>query len=323
MALILEVLSAGRHAEVRERHRLDHAALAIGRGLDNQVVLDDPHVDARHARLEPQEDGSWVLVDLGSVNRIGLPRDGRTERLVVAAGTIVTLGRTTLRFRDEFAPVPSAVPLRPAAAERGGWLSTARGRAVVIVGAMVIGVLHSWLGMTTRGAASQVFTELMVAMVLLAMWAGTWAIASRVVLGRFNFLSHVAIGAVAVVVLIGVSELASWTRFLFPALTVTEGIEGFAMVGLVATLVALHLSAASHLPRALRWRAGAVAAGVIIALAGISAALDDDAYTPEAKFSGDLKMLLPALVPTQDPAAFTRARAELKDEVDALLEERQ
>ena len=44
MALILEVLHAGRHAEVRERHRLGDAPITIGRGLDNAVVLDEYRV---------------------------------------------------------------------------------------------------------------------------------------------------------------------------------------------------------------------------------------------------------------------------------------
>lgn len=322
MALILEILQAARGAEVRERHRLDGAPLAIGRALENQVVLDDPHVDARHARLEPDADGVWTLVDLGSVNRIALPRDGRTDRVVVRQGVIVVLGRTTLRFRDEFAPVPAAVPLVTAPAAGMDWIDTTRNRAVVITGSIVLGTLHLWLGMTTRGAASQVFSELLVALVLVAIWAGTWSIAARVVLGRFNFSSHVSIGAAALVTAIGVSEAASWLRFLAPAVTWTAGVEAVALLILAGALVALHLSRASHLTRAARWRAGAVAAGVMVALGGISAALDEEEYTPEATFAGDLKMIMPALVPQQQPAAFAETRASLKRDIDEMLKEK-
>lgn len=322
MALILEVLHGGRGAEVRERHRLDGAPLAIGRALENQIVLDDPHVDARHARLEPDAEGGWTLVDLGSVNRIALPRDGRTDRVVVRQGVIVMLGKTTLRFRDEFAAVPSAIPILTVPAAEMDWAGTARGRAVVIGGSLAFGTLHLWLGMTTRGAASQVFSELLVALVLVAIWAGTWSIAARVVLGRFNFLSHVAIGAAALVMTIVVSEAASWLRFLAPAVTWTAGVEAIAFLGLAGALVALHLAQASHLTRAARWRAGAVAAGVMVALGGISAALDEEEYTPVATFAGDLKMIMPALVPQQQPAAFAETRASLKRDIDEMLKEK-
>lgn len=319
MALILEILAGGRHHEVRERHRLDGTPLAIGRGLDNQVIVDDPHVDARHARLEPDVEGGWVLVDLGSVNRIGLPRDGRTDRVAVRPGTTVVLGRTTLRFRDEFAPLASALPLARLAPSGLDLLGTARGRAIVILGAIILGALRLWLSTTTRGAGSQVFSQLLVAMVLVALWAGTWSIAARVVLGRFHFLTHVAITAAALVVSVAISDVASWVRFLLPALSVTEAVEVMALLALLAALVAAHLAVASHLSRPARWRAGAVTCGVLLALAGVAAALEEETYTPVATFAGDLKMIMPALVPQQEMTEFAATRADLKGEVDKLL----
>lgn len=319
MALILEVLQGGRGGEVRDRHRLDGGPLGIGRALGNHVVLDDPHVDAQHARLEPQPDGSWALVDLGSVNRIGLARDGRTDRVAVLAGVTVVLGKTVLRFRDEFAPVPSAVPLVAAPVAAKDWAGTPRGRAIAILGAIIYGTVNLWLGTTSRGAASQVFSELLAALVLVALWAGIWSVASRVVLGRFDFLAHVAIGAVALIAFLVLRDAASWARFLIPAITWTQTVEALAMLGLVGAVIALHLAKSSHLPRVARWRAGAVAAGVMLAIGGISAALDEDEYTPEATFSGDLKMILPALVPQQEPGTFATTRASLKDEVDELM----
>ena len=57
MALIVEVLRHGRGGEVRERLRLTDVPVTIGRALDNALVLDDPHVDAHHARLVRDADG--------------------------------------------------------------------------------------------------------------------------------------------------------------------------------------------------------------------------------------------------------------------------
>jgi pSer/pThr/pTyr-binding forkhead associated (FHA) protein len=46
---------------------LHHAAVTVGRGSDNDLVLDHPQVSRHHARLEPAEPG-WVVIDLGSTN---------------------------------------------------------------------------------------------------------------------------------------------------------------------------------------------------------------------------------------------------------------
>ena len=43
-----------------------HTVTLLGRGPDCTIVVDDPTVSERHARLELRPDGSWLLTDLGS-----------------------------------------------------------------------------------------------------------------------------------------------------------------------------------------------------------------------------------------------------------------
>ena len=77
---------------------LDTHPLTIGRGATNDVSLpDDDYASTRHARIEPRRDGIWVE-DVGStngtfVNGIRLTRERR-----LAAGDIVRVGETDLRF---------------------------------------------------------------------------------------------------------------------------------------------------------------------------------------------------------------------------------
>jgi pSer/pThr/pTyr-binding forkhead associated (FHA) protein len=82
------------------RFDLDSRALTVGRGGQNDLVLDgDDFASARHARIEPRRDGVWVH-DLGSTNgtfvngvRIDRPRK-------LANGDIVRAGETELRFEE-------------------------------------------------------------------------------------------------------------------------------------------------------------------------------------------------------------------------------
>jgi hypothetical protein len=77
---------------------LDAHPLTIGRGSGNDVALpEDDYASTRHARIEPRRDGIWVE-DIGStngtfVNGIRLTRERR-----LAAGDIVRVGETDLRF---------------------------------------------------------------------------------------------------------------------------------------------------------------------------------------------------------------------------------
>jgi hypothetical protein len=71
----------------------------LGRGTDCDLRLVDPGVSRHHAELRV-EDGQVVLVDLDSTN--GTFVNGQpVRRVLLTDGTRVTLGRTTLVFRND------------------------------------------------------------------------------------------------------------------------------------------------------------------------------------------------------------------------------
>lgn len=322
MALIVEVLRHGRGGEVRERMRLTDEPLTIGRALDNALVLDDPHVDAHHARLVRDADGAVMIEDLGSVNRIETRAEGHRDRLTVAHGTTVVLGRTTLRFRDEQAIVPAAIPLHGVTV--GGesparWFERTNGRLGIVAAALGVAALNTWLGATERGAASSVFSSLLVGSAVAIVWAGVWAIAARAVLGQFRFLAHVTVFALAFTVYAAIDLLDGWSAFLFPSVTSFAAIKGLALVVLFAAVVAWHLGAATSLGRPQRWRIGAVAGAIVLALLGVSGALKDEAFTAAAQFSGVIKPVSTALVPKESAEDFTKSITDLRGEIDSLL----
>ena len=72
--------------------------LTIGRGDDNAIVLaGDDFVSTRHARVEAQRDGIWV-VDLASTNGIFVNGDRIDGRRRLRDGDVVRIGATELRF---------------------------------------------------------------------------------------------------------------------------------------------------------------------------------------------------------------------------------
>jgi len=79
---------------------LNSSQLTIGRGGQNDIALpSDDFASARHARLEPRQDGVW-LQDLGSTNGTYLngSRLERPRRLT--PGDIVRVGDTDLRYES-------------------------------------------------------------------------------------------------------------------------------------------------------------------------------------------------------------------------------
>lgn len=80
--------------------RLDSAPVTIGRGAQNDVVLDgDEFASARHARVESRRDGVWVQ-DLESTNGtfVNGSRVVGAERL--SPGDVLRVGETDLRLEE-------------------------------------------------------------------------------------------------------------------------------------------------------------------------------------------------------------------------------
>ena len=81
-------------------YELNSSQVTIGRGGQNDIAIpSDEFASARHARLEPRQDGVWVQ-DLGSTNGTYLngARLERPRRLT--NGDIVRVGDTDLRFEQ-------------------------------------------------------------------------------------------------------------------------------------------------------------------------------------------------------------------------------
>lgn len=75
---------------------LDGRSITIGRGPDNDVVLDDPGVSRRHARIQARE-GRLVVTDLASANGVWLGGKRVTEA-VLGPGDRVELGGAFLEL---------------------------------------------------------------------------------------------------------------------------------------------------------------------------------------------------------------------------------
>ena len=317
MALIVEVL--GRDGEVRLRRELGEGPLTIGRGYDNDVVLDDPYADARHARVVRGEDGAPVLEDLGSVNALGGLDGRRVRRLVLQPGTEVRVGRTRVRFRDPEAPLPPA--LRDVPAERlrlPVWLTRPWAQLGVCGVAAAVTAWDAWSDSYRDSGASAAFYAALGFVLLISLWAGIWAVAGRVAAHRARFFAHVAIVSAVVIVSVVYSWVAAWITFLFPDNPVSSPLGEAIGAVLLAVLLTGHLRLASGMPPRRRWITGlAVAVGVVV-IGWASGLPKRKEFSDVPTFPPTLKPFPAAWVPTGDLRSLRDVAVDLRRKVDAL-----
>jgi hypothetical protein len=93
------------------------ATLDIGRGDDMDIVIDNPSVSRRQARIRREHDDRWMVEDLGSVNGTFLNGQRLTSAAPLTRGDEISFGKYSVLFdralKDPVRVAPTAVKHEP------------------------------------------------------------------------------------------------------------------------------------------------------------------------------------------------------------------
>ena len=96
------IIDGGKHFP------LDRPVVNIGRRLDNQIILEDPHVSRTHAQLRVRE-GRFVLFDLGSTS--GTQVNGRrSKQHVLRPGDVIAIAGSNMVYGEDPGGPPDSTP---------------------------------------------------------------------------------------------------------------------------------------------------------------------------------------------------------------------
>ena len=174
------------------RTRCSGDKLRIGRGYGNDLVLDDPRVAADHLVVHIAADGG---VNVQAQGDCTLFVEGERAPCRVAAidgDSILRIGHTRLRIRGASYPVPESL------ASEG-----ARPRHLLIVGNLLLLVtllllaLDQWRNNATGAPYWRQLPDTFILVFLVLLWAGGWALVSRLMGHRSRFAAHEFIAALA------------------------------------------------------------------------------------------------------------------------------
>ena len=313
----IEILTRSR--DVATRLRFAGPEVRVGRGYDNDVVIDDPYVAARHLRVFRDEEGQLVAEDLGSVNGLYLDRDSRRrERILIDPERPLRVGHTLVRVRG---PEYAVKTERMAAAQvHGMGLVLPVGLAAALLG---IALITLWLSETGEPRTSRYLGPLLVWGLMVAAWVGIWAILTRVFSGGAHFRRNLVIALSGLLVLSIYNELAHFMSF---ALTwrIASTYAYVALWCILAVICFFHLREIG--PTRLKLKGGVVAALLAIAI-GLQALWQSEAFHDFGQQTFVIRLLPPALrlAPVRGEDDFFAGVAHLKtrldrDRRDALLD---
>jgi hypothetical protein len=209
---LIEVLA--RDGSVRQSQKVDAWPLRVGRALDNDLVLDDPHTAAHHFSVDANEDGVFVSVGR-SVN--GLRADG--HRLAEGgrwqAGQHHPLqlvaGRTHLRLRLGEHPLPAELPMSDTQTLIHGFGSL----LVLMALATAVFAFDTYLDADPDGIPRALATRFIGLLGSLLAWCGLWTLMSKIFSHQAHFWWHVRVLLVAVLAWVILDAVGSVLAFAF------------------------------------------------------------------------------------------------------------
>lgn len=232
-AAVVELL--GRDGRAVQVQRVTGWPVRIGRSPACDIVLDDPHLAAEHAELQPGEDGRVRLRLLDSRN------GGSVAGKRLAAGDSADLPRgggfqlagVSLRLRtsaDVLAPEQALIvqPSRHWALLPG-----------LLLALLFFQWLDRWSAVDPDARWIEYAAPLLGPLAFVLGWAGLWSLASQLFQHRFPFTTHLRRALIVIVAL----QVLEWLlpavayAFSWPRLMMLEALSG-PVAG--AALVAWH-----------------------------------------------------------------------------------
>ena len=205
--------------------------ITIGRALDNDLVLDDPHCAAHHARLEVTDDNTARLIDLGTRNGIVSARNKRATIFDIKNDQPFRLGHSSIRVRSSDWPMAqerslSRLPIWPFA-------------LLGFVLVLAYGAWQLWLGDVQEKTPQYLYGLGSLALAL-CMWSAMYALFGRLFTGAERFFSHLAIasaGYLAGTLILNSLELLAYSASWLWPIRITQPV----VVLVAAMTVRFHL----------------------------------------------------------------------------------
>lgn len=316
----VEVLD--KRGGVKERIRLDAFPATIGRAYTNNVIIDDKHVCPEHLRINLDENGNFIVEDLGSVNGLyQIIPFKRVSLIEITPNLQISIGSTVLQFRrpeDKVAPAeivkPDRTYLFPILKHQGAAFG------IFFLSSLVL-TLINYLNSYDKISSMSFIGELLAIFFLFAIWAGVWSMVNRLLTHTFRFVSHLSIAGLGTIFILSFIIITEYYSFIFSPARSLDVIMIAGLITLSSLFLFCHLSI---IPAASQKRRLVYSTLVSVGVMGIFtfiAYIEDSRFSNEIKFRSVLKPVKNHWLITSSSDSFFENAKQLKEKVDASAKE--
>lgn len=315
-ALIIQL--GGKHSKVTDVFRSTDEQINVGRAYNNQLILSDPYIAPQQAQFYYTDVG-WRLRINDNANRI--LHNGKVveqDDLAIQPGDSLTLGRTELRIYSEDFAVEETRQLLVSR-----WLHSSSvgvlAPLMALAAMLLIGLCSFYLEDSSEFEWKYYSYFAMAVAGFALLWAGGWALASRLLRHQHHFGQHLLVTASALGIVEVSNILPSYLGFMLSSPATEYYLLLLIGFVLFAFMLRYHLFFASHIQRPLR--AGLITSAVLMLSVMGLYNMTNEMGVSDKKYSDRLQPGFMYPVGSTDVDGFMLDWAEMMQELDEMAQE--
>ena len=243
--IIIECFDRNNRQIATERFAIsdNQRAFTIGRSLSNDVCITDPYVAEQHTSVEITPDRRIIVTDLGSINGVLVNgKRHKDQNTIALSDNTFQIGQTHLKIRTSWEPL--------APEKSNHWIATSISNNFVwfavlaFIAFMLQTIYTTWLD-TPRDLIGSSVSAVAASLGVAILWITLWALLSRIMIGQWRWLNHIAIGLGVTALMMLATDVYTlgWFAFDLPGY---KDFDFAASVVATMILVYLHLRFASN-----------------------------------------------------------------------------
>jgi hypothetical protein len=271
-----------------QRHQVSGSTLSVGRGYDNDVILNDPYLCARHLSLQVDEQGRWQAFDNHSVNgSFTENQKPLTNGRVIESGDVISIGKSYLRF---IYPQQSVAPAIRLSGLEGllNWLSSPM--VVIAIFSIYIGMLFGnyYISSAVEIKTSQMLSSVFARFTAMSLLPLLFSLLARFFKHDARVLTQVVVWYCFFIIFLLVNGLGTLISFNSNQDWLSSGFSYVTQVGLLFSILWATFYIAFHQsPRRRTMIAGAITFGIYM-LGYLYSASHSSDFNPKPMYDNTL-----------------------------------
>ena len=260
MALVIEFL--GRSGRSQQFIKIDAESVSIGRGYQNDVVINDPYISISHLRLE-KRDGGWRLTDLDSLNGVEVIKRIGTDQSILQSGSEIKLGRTKLRIVSDQSSMEEAKLLHRLERDTSR-LNQWSIFLPLFIALMAIGVYSSYINSFVPWEWKNILSLLLTLQLGTLVLAGFWALLGRFARHEAFFLGQYSLILIASLTILIVEKIFTVLHYNTGFILFSQGASQLFVLAIITVLISANLALATTMNWRSRWLASSSFVGIFL-----------------------------------------------------------